>query len=297
MLCTRTDLRRFGRTIAACGGGERNTEPNFLNSPRRSCLENRNNHNLSALTLFRDATLWDMAPLSDFDNNATMRIYRSNLLSGLPELLSSRLFAGSAPYTLVPDQALFSVGDLGNGCYRLKEGLLKIVISSPQGEARIISILGPGAIVGELSMIDRLPRSASVIAVTDSALQFVSRERFDEFAKDHPEIREYLLQTLASRLRDADEALAAATFLTVKGRVARALLELAEFVGEDNKEGQIILNHKISQSDLAAMAGVARENVSRTLSEWQRRNLVVRTSNYYCLNDQAALKREMDFDS
>ena len=236
------------------------------------------------------------APLSDFDNSATMRIYRSNLLSGLPELLSSRLFAGSAPYTLVPDQALFSVGDLGNGCYRLKEGLLKIVISSPQGEARIISILGPGAIVGELSMIDRLPRSASVIAVTDFALQFVSRERFDEFAKDHPEIREYLLQTLASRLRDADEALAAATFLTVKGRVARALLELAEFVGEDNKEGQIILNHKISQSDLAAMAGVARENVSRTLSEWQRRNLVVRTSNYYCLNDRAALKREMDFD-
>ena len=65
--------------------------------------------------------------------------------------------------------------------------------------------------------------------------------------RTYPEIREYLLQTLASRLRDADEALAAATFMTVKGRVARALLELAEFVGEDNKEGQIILNHKISQ--------------------------------------------------
>ena len=226
---------------------------------------------------------------------ATMPSYRTNLLSGLPEPLVARLFGGSAPYSLVPDQTLFVVGDIGNGCFRLIDGLLKVVITSPQGEARIISILGPGAVVGELAMIDERPRSATVVAITDCSLQFINRIRFEEFANDHPKIREYLLHTLASRLRDADEALAAATFLTVKGRVARALLELAEFVGEDNEQGQIILNHKISQSDLAAMAGVARENVSRTLSAWQRRNLVVRTSNYYRLNDRAALKREMDF--
>jgi hypothetical protein len=72
----------------------------------------------------------------------------------------------------------------------------------------------------------------------------------------------------AARLRQVDEALAVTTFLTVKARV-------------------------VSQADLAAMAGVARENVSRVLSEWRRRKFVTGSSRRYCLNNLAALKREM----
>jgi CRP-like cAMP-binding protein len=97
-------------------------------------------------------------------------------------------------------------------------------------------------------------------------------------------------------LREADDALAAATFLTVKGRLALALLNLAEYVGKQNGGGQIELRHKISQGDLAAMAGVARENVSRTMSEWRKRNLVTRGLHYYCINDPRALGLEMEFD-
>ena len=103
--------------------------------------------------------------------------------------------------------------------------------------------------------------------------------------------------TLARRLREADDALAAATFLSVKGRLARALLNLAEYVGEENGGGQIQLRHKISQSDLAAMAGVARENVSRTMSDWRKRDIVTRSSDYYCINDPKALAQEMEFGS
>ena len=84
------------------------------------------------------------------------------------------------------------------------------------------------------------------------------------------------MKTLSQRLREADQALAAATFLSVKGRVARALLSLAECVGEEHGSGQIMLRHKLSQGDLAAMAGVARENVSRTLAEWRKSNVVTK---------------------
>ena len=83
-----------------------------------------------------------------------------------------------------------------------------------------------------------------------------------------------MLEILAFRLRQADEELAAATFLSVKARVARALLELAAFVGKPSGSQCIVLDEKISHADLAAMAGVARENASRVLSEWRRRNLV-----------------------
>ena len=79
--------------------------------------------------------------------------------------------------------------------------------------------------------------------------------------------------------------------------MARALLSLAEYVGEDNGGGRIQLRHKISQSDLAAMAGVARENVSRTMSEWRKQDIVTRSSDYYCINDPRALAQEMEFGS
>lgn len=101
---------------------------------------------------------------------------------------------------------------------------------------------------------------------------------------------------LAFRLRQADDGLAATTFLSVKGRVARALVELAELVGTPSSAGQIVLHEKISLADIAAMAGVARENVSRVMSEWRRRNLITGSPRYYCLNDIAALKREVQAD-
>ena len=79
-------------------------------------------------------------------------------------------------------------GDAGDGCYRLEQGLLKVVVSSPKGDERSIAILGPGSIVGELSVLDGLPRSASIIAIRDCLLQFVSRDAFERCTKEHPEI-------------------------------------------------------------------------------------------------------------
>ena len=88
--------------------------------------------------------------------------------------------------------------------------------------------------------------------------------------------------------------MAASSFLTIKARLARALLELGKHVGQDDGTGRVVIRHKISQSDLAAMAGVARENVSRVMSDWKRNKVVTRSSGLYCLSDIATLKRKMD---
>jgi len=154
-----------------------------------------------------------------------------------------------------------------------------------------LAILGPGEIAGELSIIDRQPRSASVIAVKDCELSFISQKSFEKCTKQDPDIYRYLVNVLALRLRETDQAVAADSFLTVKARLARALLELAEYLGEDAGAGRVLIRHKINQSDLAAMAGVARENVSRALSDWRRRDLVTRSSGFYCLNDITTIKR------
>lgn len=216
-----------------------------------------------------------------------------SFLSDLPETLFLQLFKEATTCNLRSSEPLFRAGDPGDGCYRINTGLVKIVVSSHQGEERIISLLGRGAIVGELSVIDGEPRSASVFAVSDCVLSFVSRAKFEKFTEAHPELTSYLVRTLALRLRKADDALAATTFLSVKGRLARAFLNLAEYTGEAN-QGRIELRLKISQGDLAAMAGVARENVSRTMSDWRKRDIVTRSSDYYCIIDPAALAREIE---
>ena len=213
------------------------------------------------------------------------------ILARLPGPLSTQLFAGAKSRHLRAGDVLFAAGDGGDGCYRLERGLLKVIITSLRGEERILAILGPGEIAGELSIIDRQPRSASVIAVKDCELSFISQKSFEKCTKQDPDIYRYLVNVLALRLRETDQAVAADSFLTVKARLARALLELAEYLGEDAGAGRVLIRHRINQSDLAAMAGVARENVSRTLSDWRRRSLLTRSSGFYCVNDITTLKR------
>jgi len=218
----------------------------------------------------------------------------SDLFSELPEELSAGLLANAKPVNLTAEANLFLAGDPGDGCYRLNEGLLKVSITSATGAERILAILGPGAIVGDMAMIDGQPRSASVSALRDCKLSFVSRAAFEAFAAKQPEIYKFLLGLLAARLRDTDQVVAAGSFLSLKGRVARALLDLAKAFGNEVAGGRIVIRQKISQSDIAAMAGIARENVSRILNEWVRLKFVTRLSGYYCIESTKKLEKEID---
>ena len=143
------------------------------------------------------------------------------------------------------------------------------------GNERILAFLGPGAVVGELSIIDGRARSASAVAVRDSALSFLGRAAFEEFAQKHPEVYKSLVRLLATRLRETDNVVAAGSFLPLRGRVAFTLLELARYFGQDVGSGRVLIRQKIGQSDLAAMT-----------NHRNRDGLVVA-----CRSARAALKR------
>jgi CRP-like cAMP-binding protein len=210
----------------------------------------------------------------------------------LPTELADVLFADARTATIEAGQTLFLAGDPCTGCYRLVEGLLKVTLDLAQGRERILAILGPPALVGELSVIDGTPRSAGVTAIRASKLQFVSRAAFEDFGRAHPEIFRIIAGVLARRLRDINGALVAASFMSVKGRAARTLLTLADAFGKDVGEGRILIRQKMSQGDLAALAGIARENLSRVLQDWMDAALVSRFAGYYCVENKAALERE-----
>jgi CRP/FNR family transcriptional regulator, cyclic AMP receptor protein len=222
---------------------------------------------------------------------------KSPLLWGLPEHLSRDLFNGATPVRLRVDQVLFHAGDAGDGCYRVVDGLLKVTMLSPSGSERILAFLGSGAVVGELSMIDGLPRSASVVAVRPAALSFLSRAAFKTFAKEHPELYEYLVTLLAARLRETDAVIAAGSFLPNKGRLACTLLELAGDFGEDVGYGRTVIRQKIGQSDLAAITGIARESATRIINDWERRKIISRSSGYYCIENKDQLQHEAELSA
>src|SRR3981189_1891152 len=93
-----------------------------------------------------------------------------NLFAELPAELSRGLFEKSRTIALAADQMLFLAGDAGDACYRGEGGLLKASVFAPAGGERILAIFGPGSLVGELSMIDGMTRSASVAALRRSKL-------------------------------------------------------------------------------------------------------------------------------
>ena len=164
---------------------------------------------------------------------------------------------------------------------------------APKGTERILTFLGPGAIVGELSLIDGLPHLAAAVAVRDTTLSVISRSAFAVFAEKHPEVYKLLSTLLATRLRKT-VAVTAGSFLPQSSRVALTLLELAEEFGQNAGSGRIVIRQKIGQRDLAARAGIARETVSRILNDWKRRKLISRVSGYYCLENRTQLQHEAE---
>ncbi|MGZ5869745.1 MAG: Crp/Fnr family transcriptional regulator [Croceibacterium sp.] len=198
--------------------------------------------------------------------------------------------------SLEKGQTLFDTGAAGDGCYWVEEGVLKVSIASPQGAERILAILGSGSIVGELAMLDGLPRSATVRALKRSRLTFVARSAFLESMTKHPQICRHLVTILVERLRQADDEVAAASFLSLKARVARALLQFAKHLGEPtDRPEHLLVRQRIRQDDLAALADVARENVSRLLGEWTKRKIIDRRSSLGFVIHKARLEREARF--
>jgi CRP/FNR family transcriptional regulator len=215
-----------------------------------------------------------------------------NVLGRLPTELTAKLLAGERTITLREGETLFERGDAGDGCYWLRRGVLTVSVASADGEQRILAVLGTGELVGEIAMIDGRPRSATVRAVRDCVLTFVSRAAFTAVMSRHPELYRDVVTTLAARLRQSDEDMVASSFLTVRARVARALLVLARHLGEEVGAGRVRIRHKITQSDLAAMAGVARESVSRTLIGWDRQKILEGSSRGGYVVNEARLRRE-----
>lgn len=151
---------------------------------------------------------------------------------------------------------LFHEGDHNDFVVLVLEGRIKVVVHGQDGTESLLSVRGPGAIVGELAGIDDSPRLATAVALDPVAAQVLSAAEFREFIERHPGAAVALLRVVVRRLREADRRRAEFGSLDATRRLAQLLADLG---GDDDP---VV---RLSQHELAGMIGASRESVARAL--------------------------------
>ncbi len=176
---------------------------------------------------------------------------------------------------------ILTEGDLGDSLYAISSGRVKVFIGDQDGREIILKLLGPGDFFGEMSLIDKEPRSASVAAIESTTLKVLSHQAFQECLTRAPRIATTVMQALAKRLRDADRKISTLALMDVYGRVANTLLELAI-----ENDGKLIVGEKLSQQEIANMVGASREMVNRILKDLSDRGYISIESKQITIHDQ-----------
>src|SRR6266513_1425955 len=157
---------------------------------------------------------------------------RAPLFEPLDDEGARALRAGVVDVQLARGDRLFDEGDAGDRLYVILDGKIKLTRAAPDGRENLLSVLGPGDMFGELSLFDPRPRTASATALTDTRLAAMAHDALRPWLTGRPEVAMHLLRALAQRLRRANDVMADLVFTDVPGRVARALLDLADRFGQ-----------------------------------------------------------------
>ncbi len=167
-------------------------------------------------------------------------------------------------------EILFREGQRGDRLYVITFGKIKLGRTSSDGRENLMAVLGPGEMFGELSLFDPGPRTLTATAVADTELIGMGNETLQEFLNDRPVVALALLASLARRLRRTNDSVADLVFTDVPGRVAKALLDLANRFGRPADDG-VLVAHDLTQEELAQLVGASRETVNKALADFASR--------------------------
>jgi len=165
----------------------------------------------------------------------------------------------------------------GEAVYIILHGTVKIHIE--QGERDVIlSVLGSGDLLGEMSLIDSVGRSASAITLENSLMLWMDKTTFNYILDNFPPVARNLVKILSARVRLSDQVIQSLATLDVNGRVARQILAFAERYGHETPVGtQVPI--VLTQSDLADLVGASRKRVNQAMVFFKEQGLVSTDAN------------------
>jgi CRP-like cAMP-binding protein len=188
------------------------------------------------------------------------------------------LVQNGAAVQLIKGDKLFGRGDAANAAYAIISGEIEVTIEGPDGRSVYIARLGAGTVVGEMGVLDGVPRSADAHATRKTELWRVDAKLVHDALTEEPGSALALLGVFARRIRDTDSLVERNSSMDLGKRLARLLLE-------EGANGKIIYN----QSDLAHLVGATREAVNRKLAKWRKDKFVELNHTGLHILDRAAL--------
>jgi CRP/FNR family transcriptional regulator/CRP/FNR family cyclic AMP-dependent transcriptional regulator len=195
------------------------------------------------------------------------------LFAGLEERERAAIAKVTITRAFPKDSMIILAEEEGDALFIIQTGQVKVNLLSEDGREVILSLLGPGSVFGELSLLDGKPRSANVVATEDTQLIMLRRSDFLQLVYRVPQIAIALLAELASRLRKTDRKIEGLALLDVTSRLSETLLQLAAEHGTETPAG-VILKNRPTHQQLANMAGTTRETVSRVLKRLEQQGYI-----------------------
>lgn len=211
----------------------------------------------------------DAAPLCDL---AGLR-QRSVVFGAMSEDEIAELLRRARLLVVPPRHTLFHAGEPGDSLYVLLSGKVKVSLLSVDGKEVILSLLGDGDVFGEMSLLDGLPRSATVTSLEDCRLLAIGRQDFVQFLKRHADVTLNLLAALSKRLRCTNNLVENLSFYHLPSRLARLLMDLGQRHGKAGPAG-VEIGLRLSQEELGNLVGASRESVNKQLRAWAESGLL-----------------------
>ncbi|MCP4004588.1 MAG: Crp/Fnr family transcriptional regulator [bacterium] len=179
------------------------------------------------------------------------------------------------------DAVIFEEGTLGDYMYVIQEGQVKVAKMSDDGREKILEILGPGEFVGEMSLLDREPRSASVKTMQPCLLLALSRSDFLALLAQNSELSLELIRELTRRLRETNEQIRGLLFERVEGRARRLMRRLARETLSEYPDR--VATSPITHQQLADLVGTSRETITRVIKELKKEGWLAQEGKRYLI--------------
>jgi CRP/FNR family transcriptional regulator, cyclic AMP receptor protein len=191
--------------------------------------------------------------------------------SGLFDALTEKQLAAVAEEAhtkrFAKGETLFREGDEADSFLILTEGSVKVFVTSDRGHEMVLATIRPPESLGEVSLLDGGPRSASASALEPVTALVFARSTLLGLVERERSVADAILRSAGGLLRRLTGRAADLVFLDLEGRVAKVLVEMAARRGEPRDDGGVALDLGLTQADLAAMVGGSRQSVNHILHQ------------------------------
>ena len=189
---------------------------------------------------------------------------RTVLFNGLEEADLRRLAGIVREKTLAAGEVLFDQGDESDGLYVVASGIVRIYLTAEDGREATVFLSEEGEVIGEMALLDGLPRSAGAAALTDARLVSIPRGPFLDLLDATPKLARQIILTLCERLRSSNSQFDQAIFHDLRHRLLVLLQQIAVIHGRVEAD-MAVVELDITQGAIAQMLGASREAVNKQL--------------------------------